>query len=71
MCKSFGGFEVEQKVQDPREIKTWPITPEEDERGPPEALPDPHPDNVYSVGLTQEQMKQMKFLSKRQPHKPI
>ncbi len=54
MCKSFGGFELTDRVSDPREVKTWPCTPDDDERGTPEQLPDPYPDNVYSLGLTQE-----------------
>ena len=73
MCKSFHGFafKTQEKEEDPRQIKSWPVTPDNEDKGPIEALPDPYPDNVYSVGLTAEEMRQMKYLSKQHPHKPI
>ena len=56
-------------VADPRQVKTWPSSPRE--AGPPEPLPDPYPDNVYTQGLDEDQMAQMKFLSKQLPSKAI
>jgi len=45
--------------------KTWPVSPDFiPDDGPIEPLPDPHPDNCYSRGLNDEQMLQMKYLSK-------
>ena len=35
--------------------KTWPLTPTyKPDDAPLEALPDPHPNNCYSRGLTEE-----------------
>ena len=53
--------------EDPREVLTWPCSPSIELRGPIEPLPNPQPDNCYSTSLNQDQMFQMKFLSKGAP----
>lgn len=63
MCKS--DYEPRDKEEDPRLNKTWPVSPDFiPSDGPVEPLPDPHPDNCYSRGYNEEQMLQMKYLSK-------
>ena len=69
-CKSFYDLNRE-KTDDPRQVRTWPTSPSEEIRGPIEPLPDPYPDNCYVLGLNEEQMFQMKFLSKQLPSKGI
>lgn len=60
-CRSF--YDLNRPVtDDPRRVKTWPCSPQE--VGPILPLPDPYPDNCYVVGLNEQQMQQMKFLSK-------
>lgn len=60
-----------QKTADPRQVYTWPCSPGAFKDGPIEALPDPYPDNCYTQGLNEDQMAQMKFLSKKHPSKGI
>lgn len=67
-AKSFYDLNRE-KTADPRAVKSWPASPRE--AGPVEPLPDPYPDNCYTQGLTEDQMAQMKFLSKKHPSKAI
>mmetsp|Transcript_2499 Transcript_2499/g.3144 ORF Transcript_2499/g.3144 Transcript_2499/m.3144 type:complete len:370 (+) Transcript_2499:4439-5548(+) len=63
--KAKSAYEVRDKVEDPRYVKTWPVSPDHvPHDGPIEPLPDPYPDNCYSLGLTDEQWQQMKYLSK-------
>ena len=60
------------KQEDPRGVKTWPCSPGTNkEAGELEPLPDPYPDNCYVQGLNEDQMNQMKFLSKQKPSKGI
>ena len=62
-CKS--DYVERDNEVDMRIVKTWPVTPTyKPDDAPLEPLPDPHPNNCYSRGLTEEQMKQMKYLSK-------
>ena len=60
-----------EKTPDPRQVKSWPTSPRLVKDGPIEALPDPYPDNCYTQGLNEDQMAQMKFLSKKLPSKAI
>ena len=62
-CKS--DYVPRDNQEDPRRCKTWPVSPDykiSDE--PLEPVYDPFPNNCYSRGLTEEQMSQMKYLSK-------
>ena len=52
------------KMEDPSAVKTWPASPGTVCTGPIEPIPDPQPDNCYTIGLNQDQMQQMKYLSK-------
>ena len=70
MCKSFYHLNRDC-AEDPRMVRTWPCTESVEVITPIEPLPDPYPDNVYFLGLTEEQMQQMKFLSKKLPSKAI
>ena len=63
--KAKSHYFVRDNEEDPRFVKTWPVSPHHvASDGPIEPLPDPYPDNCYSLGLTEEQMQQMKYLSK-------
>jgi len=64
MAKSFYDLNRDT-IDDPRLVKTWPCSPGTNkEAGALEPLPDPYPDNCYVQGLNDDQMNQMKFLSK-------
>ena len=54
--------------EDPRRCHTWPAFNINEEDYPID-IKDPYPDLVYARGLTEEQMRQMKYLSKNAPHK--
>lgn len=54
LARSFGGYDLLDKVPDPRKVQTWPTTSPQDEDRVLEPLPDPYPDNVIAIGLTQE-----------------
>ena len=41
-------------TEDPRAVKTWPASPGAVCSGPIEPLPDPFPDNCYTIGLNED-----------------